>query len=131
MSEELWSSMVNSQNTPSSVVSMTFTEMNRKTLQRLKRLNLTSYLSERSCNGLGVEFWHDSIIEFIGLEFPEKKAVAESILEGMIATGKFNWTKYFDAIADMIDSYFSLVSLMEFQEKFVRKLVNTTMKGIE
>lgn len=75
-----------------------------------------------------IEFWYDSIIEFIGIHFEEKKIVIDKIFETKKSGD--DWGDYCDAVLDMIDSYFTMVSISDFQDRFIKLVKDKKEKAI-
>jgi hypothetical protein len=84
-------------------------------MKKLKSLDLRKYLSDRFASD--IDLWHLSILEWIGLEFVEKKEAIDKIFMGKYAGA--DWSDYYEAIADMIDSWARFQALMEFQEEYL------------
>ena len=99
----------------SDVSRMTLKQCNDQVLKKLKSLDLRIYLFER----YAYEFdeWQTSILEWIGLEFVEKKETIDKIFISKYAGA--DWSDYYEAIADMIDSWARFQALMEFQEEYL------------
>jgi hypothetical protein len=91
---------------------------------------MEEYLTKIDTNNGGVDFWYESIIQMIGIEFEEKMQIATEIFQWKVETNDYSdFTDYYNALSDMIESYSASRAIMKFQECFIKKAISTTMKS--